>query len=93
MAEFVLIVAGALALAYGGFSYTTDTHDADIGPVHMSFDEKERVNIEAHATRGLPLLPKRRAHPLLSGAAHRPYAKLRITFTGDWEYSQIEPGG
>ena len=27
----VLIVAGALALMYGGFSYTKDTHTAKLG--------------------------------------------------------------
>ncbi|PKM16203.1 MAG: hypothetical protein CVV05_20425 [Gammaproteobacteria bacterium HGW-Gammaproteobacteria-1] len=40
-----LIVLGALALAYGGFSYTSETHHADIGPLHMSVAEKERVNV------------------------------------------------
>ncbi|MDP1697539.1 MAG: hypothetical protein Q8L45_07135 [Xanthomonadaceae bacterium] len=40
-----LIVLGALALAYGGFSYTSETHHADIGSMHMSIDEKERVNV------------------------------------------------
>jgi hypothetical protein len=29
----VLILAGALALAYGGFSYTKDTHDVKLGPI------------------------------------------------------------
>lgn len=41
----VLIVAGALALAYGGFSYTKDTHKAEIGPLKLSVQEKERVNV------------------------------------------------
>ena len=41
----VLIVAGALALAYGGFSYTKDTHKAEIGPLKFSVQEKERVNV------------------------------------------------
>jgi len=41
----VLIVGGALALAYGGFSYTKETHNADIGPVHLAVAETERVNI------------------------------------------------
>jgi TRAP-type C4-dicarboxylate transport system permease small subunit len=44
-----LIVLGALALAYGGFSYTSETHHADIGPMHMSVDEKERVNVPVWA--------------------------------------------
>ena len=41
----VLIVAGVLALAYGGFSYTRDTHDVKIGPIELSVKEKERVNV------------------------------------------------
>lgn len=44
-----LIVLGALALAYGGFSYTSETHHADIGPMHMSVAEKERVNVPVWA--------------------------------------------
>jgi hypothetical protein len=41
----ILLVLGILALAYGGFTYTT-THDkADIGPLHIQTHEKERVNI------------------------------------------------
>ena len=41
----VLVVAGVLALAYGGFSYTKETHDAKIGPVEINVEEKERVRI------------------------------------------------
>ena len=45
LAAFVLIVAGVLALAYGGFSYTKDTHTIDAGPIHLAVAEKETVNI------------------------------------------------
>jgi TRAP-type C4-dicarboxylate transport system permease small subunit len=41
----LFLVAGALGLAYGGFSYTKETHTADIGSLHMSVDEKKTVNI------------------------------------------------
>jgi len=41
----VLIVAGALALLYGGFSYTKQTHEANIGPLKLQVVEQERVNI------------------------------------------------
>jgi multidrug transporter EmrE-like cation transporter len=41
----VLIVAGALALAYGGFSFTKETHKAEIGPLKLAVQEKERVNV------------------------------------------------
>ena len=40
-----LVVAGVLALAYGGFTYTRETHETDIGPIHMSFSDKKTVNI------------------------------------------------
>jgi drug/metabolite transporter (DMT)-like permease len=45
----VLILAGALALAYGGFSYTKDTHDVKLGPIELSVEEKKRVNIPVWA--------------------------------------------
>ena len=41
----VLIVAGALGLAYGGFSFTKETHKASVGPLSLSVKEKENVNI------------------------------------------------
>jgi len=42
---FALILAGALGLVYGGFSYTKDTHQAKLGPIELSVAEKETVNI------------------------------------------------
>ncbi len=56
MAAVVLFVVGALALAYGGFTYTKDTHQADIGPIHMSVDEKEHVSVPLWAGVGLMVL-------------------------------------
>jgi TRAP-type C4-dicarboxylate transport system permease small subunit len=41
----VLIIAGSLGLAYGGFSYTEDTHNADLGSLHLSIKDKEYVNV------------------------------------------------
>jgi len=52
IAAIALIVAGALALGYGGFSYTSETHTADVGPIHMSVDEKQRVNVPVWAGIG-----------------------------------------
>ncbi len=43
MLAIVLIVAGSLGLLYGGFSYTKDTHQAKIGPIELSIQEKETV--------------------------------------------------
>jgi multidrug transporter EmrE-like cation transporter len=48
----VLIVAGAAALAFGGFSYTKETHKAEIGPLKLSVQEKENVNIPVWAGIG-----------------------------------------
>ena len=45
MAAIALIVAGALGLVYGGFSYTKETHQADMGPIHMTMSERETVNV------------------------------------------------
>lgn len=45
VAGIVLIVVGALALVYGGFSFTKETHKAEIGPLKFSVQEKEQVNI------------------------------------------------
>ncbi|NHA14648.1 hypothetical protein [Thioalkalivibrio sp. XN279] len=41
----ILIIGGGLGLAYGGFSYTRETHSTDIGPVHLEMKEEQRVNI------------------------------------------------
>jgi hypothetical protein len=40
-----LIALGALALVYGGFSYTKDTTAVKLGPVELSVKEKDTVNI------------------------------------------------
>ena len=52
VAAIVLVTLGVLGLAYGGFTYTSDTHDADLGPFHMSFSEKEHVSIPVWAGAG-----------------------------------------
>jgi multidrug transporter EmrE-like cation transporter len=43
----VLIVTGALGLAYGSFSYTKETHQAKIGPIELSIKDKETINVPA----------------------------------------------
>ena len=48
----VLIVAGALGLAYGSFTYTKETHDVKVGPLEMSVQEKETVNVPVWAGVG-----------------------------------------
>lgn len=41
----VLLVCGALSLAYGGFSYTKSASEVDLGPVSVEVQERERVNL------------------------------------------------
>ncbi len=45
----VLLVAGALALAYGGFTYTKKTHKAELGPISFAVKEKKTVNVPVWA--------------------------------------------
>ncbi len=45
IAAIALIVAGALGLAYGGFSYTKETHSGKLGPIELSITEKQTVNV------------------------------------------------
>lgn len=47
-----LILAGALGLVYGGFTYTKETHEAKIGPIELSVKDKETVNIPVWAGVG-----------------------------------------
>ena len=48
----LLIVAGALGLIYGSFSYTKDKHDVKLGPLQFSVSEKETVNVPVWAGAG-----------------------------------------
>lgn len=41
----ILIVAGILGLAYGGFTYTKDSESVDLGVVDVSVKEKESVPV------------------------------------------------
>ena len=52
VAALVLIVAGALGLMYGSFSYTKDTHKAKLGPIELSIKEKQTVNVPIWAGVG-----------------------------------------
>jgi uncharacterized membrane protein YidH (DUF202 family) len=48
----VLIAAGILALVYGSFSYTKETHQAKLGPLELQVKEKETVNVPVWAGVG-----------------------------------------
>lgn len=52
LVAIVLIILGALGLAYGGFTYTKETHKADIGPLHLTVKDKEYVNVPVWAGLG-----------------------------------------
>ena len=45
MIAVVILTAGILALVYGGFSYTRQTHEAKLGPLEFSLSENRRVNV------------------------------------------------
>jgi len=48
----VLIGAGILALVYGGFSYTRETHEAKVGPFELSVTDKETIHVPIWAGVG-----------------------------------------
>ncbi|MDP1707892.1 MAG: hypothetical protein Q8L89_02310 [Gammaproteobacteria bacterium] len=52
IAALALIIGGTLGLAYGSFSYTKETHDIKLGPLEMSVQEKETVNVPVWAGVG-----------------------------------------
>lgn len=52
MAAILLIGAGVLALVYGGFSYPKEKHEAKLGPIELSVQEKQRVNVPIWAGIG-----------------------------------------
>jgi drug/metabolite transporter (DMT)-like permease len=43
LAGIGLIVLGILALAYQGFTYTVPRREVDVGPVHVTKDQKHTV--------------------------------------------------
>ena len=67
MAGIALIVAGALGLFYGAFTYTKETHTAKIGSLELKVKDRETVNIPVWAGVGalvagvaLLVVPRRR---------------------------------
>jgi uncharacterized membrane protein YdcZ (DUF606 family) len=45
----VLVAAGVLVLVSRGFSYTKESHKAEVGPFDFAVKEKKRVEIPAWA--------------------------------------------
>lgn len=52
----LLIILGALSLAYGGFSYTEQTHQADIGTLHVAVDQVHHVSTPVWTGAGIMVL-------------------------------------
>jgi uncharacterized membrane protein YidH (DUF202 family) len=52
MLGIVLIVLGALALAYGGFSYTKEETAFKVGSLELNVQEKKNVNVPMWAGIG-----------------------------------------
>ncbi|MGH9929715.1 MAG: hypothetical protein ACREA9_10895 [Pyrinomonadaceae bacterium] len=48
----ILIAAGTLGLVYGSFSFTKETHQAKLGSVELSINEKQTVNVPVWAGVG-----------------------------------------
>lgn len=49
MLAVMVIIAGALALAYGSFTYTKEIHETKIGPVELSVKDTETINVPVWA--------------------------------------------
>ena len=56
IAAIVMILAGALGLVYGSFSYTKETHETKIGPIELSIKDKQTVNVPVWAGVGAIVL-------------------------------------
>jgi hypothetical protein len=52
IAALALIAAGILGLIYGGFTYTKNSREAKIGPLEMTMDQKQTVNVPVWAAVG-----------------------------------------
>ncbi|MEO8143223.1 MAG: hypothetical protein ABI654_03330 [Betaproteobacteria bacterium] len=48
----ILIVAGGLGLAYGGFSYNKETTALKLGSLELKVQEKENVNVPLIVSAG-----------------------------------------
>lgn len=48
----LLIVAGVIGVIQGQFSYTEDTHEAKLGPVAFSIEDKETIDVPLWAGVG-----------------------------------------
>lgn len=65
IAAIVLMTLGVLALIYKGFSYTKETHKADLGPI--KFEVKDREHVEVPVWLGVVLIAAGGALLLIPG--------------------------
>lgn len=49
----ILIVAGGLGLAYGGFTYTKETTGMKLGPLELKVQEKETISVPLIVSAGV----------------------------------------
>ena len=56
IAALVLIIAGVLALAYGGFTYSKQTTSVNLGPLQLNVTEKKTVPVPVWAGIGAILI-------------------------------------
>ena len=56
IAALVLMALGALGLVYGGFTYTRETHEANIGPLNLTVEDTERVTVPTWVGLGVLLI-------------------------------------
>jgi hypothetical protein len=47
-----LIVLGVLGLVYGSFSYTKETHEAQVGPLQLTIKDRQTINVPVWAGVG-----------------------------------------
>jgi hypothetical protein len=52
----VLLIAGGLGLAYGGFSYTKESTGLKVGPIEVKVQEKQTVAIPLLVSGGAAAL-------------------------------------
>jgi len=49
IAAIALIIAGGLGLAYGGFNYTKESQQANLGPLELTVNDRQWVGIPVWA--------------------------------------------
>jgi hypothetical protein len=52
----VLLATGILALVYGGFNYTKQTHETKVGPLEINITEDKHVNVPVWAGVALAIV-------------------------------------